>query len=111
MDDTTNKSAPTGIMALLGRKMHKTVKFLGADVKIYKLTVAEVKEIQDKAKSLESDEEAGLDILRTVIRRAVEGGAELQDADFEAWPMDELSKLSNEIMKFSGIAGDQGKSD
>lgn len=40
---------------------------------------------------------------------AVDGGDELSDDDFKEFPMDELSKLSNEIMKFSGIAGDQGK--
>lgn len=109
MTDTT--TAPTGIMALLGKRMKKTVKFIGADVTIFKLTVAEVKDIQEKAKLLETDEDAGLDILRTVIRSAVEGGSALEDSHFEAWPMDELSKLSNEIMKFSGIGADQGKSD
>ena len=99
----------SGIMGLVGRRMHRTCKFLGQEVKIFKLTVGEVKEVQEKAKALETDDEAGLDILRTVIRRAVEGGEHLQDEHFEAWPMDELSKLSNEIMKFSGIGADQGK--
>jgi len=101
----------SGIMALIGHRMTKNVKFIGTDVKIAKLTVAEVKIIQEKAKALETDEEAGLDILRTIIRASVEGGADLEDAHFENWPMDELSKLSNEIMKFSGIGNDQGKSD
>jgi hypothetical protein len=99
----------TGIMALLGKRMSKRVKFLGEDVTIFKLTVSEVKEIQEKAKNLETDEEAGLDILRTVIRRAVEGASELQDEHFEQWPMDELRDLSNAIMKYSGIGEDAGK--
>jgi len=105
----TEVTAPTGIMALLGKRMSKRVKFLDQDITIFKLTVAEVKDIQEKAKLLETDDEAGLDILRTVIRSAVEGGSALEDDHFEAWPMDELSKLSNAIMKFSGIGEDQGK--
>ncbi len=101
----------TGIAGLVGKRMSKNVKFCDTDVKISKLSVAEVKEIQEKAKVLETDDEAGFDILRTVIRSAVEGGDALTDADFEAFPMDELSKLSNAIMVYSGIGANQGKSD
>jgi hypothetical protein len=39
----------------------------------------------------------------------VEGGEDLTDEDFETFPMDELSKLSTEVMKFSGIGQDAGK--
>lgn len=98
------------IKSLVGKKMTKPVKFMGEDVKISKLSVAQVMEIQEKAKSLDGDENEGLNILRTVIRSSVEDAAEISDTDFESFPMDELSKLSNEIMKFSGIdGGDKGK--
>jgi hypothetical protein len=96
-----------GIKALVGRKRTKSIKFLDVDINITKLTVAEVKQIQEAAKPLETDEEnddAGLNILRTVIRAAVEGGEELVDSDFEAWPIDDLRELSKTIMEFSGIA-------
>ena len=99
----------TGFKALIGRKMTKDVKFMGESVKISKLSVAEVLDIQEKAKKLEQDESLGLDVLRTVIRSAVEDAGELSDEDFANFPMDELSKLSAEIMKFSGIGQDQGK--
>ena len=99
----------SGIKSLVGRKMTKSVKFMGEDVKISKLSVAEVMDIQVKAKEIESDESAGLALLQTVIRSAVEGAEDLADEDFQTFPMDELSKLSNEIMKFSGIGADQGK--
>lgn len=95
--------------ALVGRKMTKNVKFMNEDVKISKLSVSEVLDIQEKAKKLEQDESLGFDVLRTVIRSAVEGAGELTDEDFATFPMDELSKLSAEIMKFSGIGQDQGK--
>lgn len=99
----------SGIKGLVGKKMTKSVKFMGEDVKINKLSVAEVMDIQEKAKSLEQDDAAGFDVLKTVIKAAVDGGADLTDQDFENFPMDELSKLSAEIMKFSGIGQDAGK--
>ena len=99
----------SGIKDLVGKKMTKSVKFMGEDVKISKLSVAEVMDIQNKAKTLEQDDSAGFDVLKTVIKAAVEGGSDLTDQDFENFPMDELSKLSAEIMKFSGIGADAGK--
>lgn len=102
----------SGIKGLVGRKMTKSIKFMGEDVLISKLNVANVMEIQEKAKKLEENDNEGFDLLKSIIRSAVEGANDLSDEDFEGFPLDELSRLSNEIMKFSGInAGDkpQGK--
>ena len=99
----------SGIKSLVGKKMTKDVPFMGEKVKISKLSVSEVMEIQNAAKKLESDDSESLNILRTVIRSAVEGAEDLVDEDFEKFPMDELSKLSSEIMKFSGIGTETGK--
>ena len=99
-----------GIRGLVGRKMSKDVKFMGETVKISKLSVSEVMQIQEAAKNMEKDDSEGFGILKTVIRSAVEGAGDLDDADFDTFPMDELSKLSTEIMKFSGIGQDSGKS-
>lgn len=99
----------SNIKGLVGKKMTKTVKFIGEDVKITKLSVAEVLDIQDRAKISNEDQESGFELLKKVIKMSVEGADELTDEDFNTFPMDELSKLSNEIMKFSGIAGEQGK--
>ena len=98
-----------GIKGLVGKRMSKTAKFMGEDVKIHKLSVAEVLSIQEKAKALEKDEAEGFNVLKTVIRASVDGAQDLSDSDFNDFPLDELSKLSNEIMKFSGINQDQGK--
>jgi hypothetical protein len=98
-----------GIRGLIGRKMTKTVKFMGEDVKISKLSVSEVMEIQQRAKQVDKNEEEGFNVLKTVIRSSVENARDLSDEDFNDFPLDELSKLSNEIMKFSGIGADQGK--
>ena len=94
---------------LIGKKMSKNVKFMGEDVKIYKLSVAQIVNIQDAAKSAEADETKGFEILKTIIKAAVEGTETITDEQFEAFPMDELSNLSNSIMAFSGIDAGKGK--
>ena len=99
----------SGIKGLVGRKMKKTVKFMGEDLIINKLSVAEVVEIQNQAKEIEKDDSKSFDVLKAVVRSAVEGADELTDEDFDKFPLDELSKLSADIMKFSGISGEQGK--
>jgi hypothetical protein len=104
-----NMSEAKGIKGLVGRKMTKKTKFVGEDVTISKLSVSEVLEIQESAKQAENTESTGFDLLKKVIRMSVEGANDLSDQDFDSFPMDELSKLSSEIMKFSGIAGDSGK--
>jgi hypothetical protein len=104
-----NNKMASGMKSLVGQKMTKNVKFMNKDLTIQKLTVAEVLNIQEKAKAVDKDESEGFNVLKTVIRSAVEGAEELSEEDFNSFPLDELSKLSNEIMKFSGISGEQGK--
>lgn len=96
-----------GIKGLVGRKMSKNTDFLGTKVEISKLSVSQVMEIQEAAK--EGTSESGLELIRKVIRMSVTGGAELTDEELSNFPMDELSKLSAEIMKFSGIGENVGK--
>lgn len=95
---------------MVGKRQPKVHKFCGEDVKIFKLSVAQVKEIQDLAKDLEkSPEDGGLKILKCVIKNGVDGGADLTDEDFDGLPMEELSTLSNAVMKWSGFDSDKGK--
>jgi len=98
-----------GIKALVGKKMSKKVKFMNEEIEISKLSVAEVMDIQEKAKGLKEDDSEGFNVLKSVIRAAVLDAGELTDEDFSSFPMDELSKLSDEIMKFSGLGKDSGK--
>lgn len=97
-----------GIKGLVGRKMTQNAKFLGTDVTISKLSVAQVMEIQEAAKNPDETEQ-GLPLLRKVIRMSVENAESLTNEDFDGFPMDELSKLSTAIMKFSGIGNETGK--
>ena len=100
---------PVGIKAMVGRRMTKTVKFMEENITISKLSVAEVLDIQEQAKAAEEDDSKGFDIQKNIIANAVEGGKDLTDEDFRGFPMEELSKLSSEIMKFSGMGEQKGK--
>lgn len=97
-----NEKMAEGMKGLVGRKMTKPTKFMGEDVKMSKLSVAQVVEIQEAAKN-QAEGENGFELLKKVIRMSVEDAADLTDEDFDKFPMDELSKLSEAIMAFSGI--------
>ena len=98
-----------GIKGLVGKKVSKEVKFLGENIKISKLLVSEVIEIQNKAKQLKDEETEGLELMKTVIRAAVEGGEDLTEEDFKNFPIDDLRKLAEEVMRYSGLGRDEGK--
>ena len=112
---TTNKKENNtmDIKQLVGKKLTQEVKFMGEKVTIKKLTLAEVQEMQDLAKKAAGsenteDDGASFNVLRLIVRASVEGASDLTDDDFGQFPIDELSRLSNDIMKFSGI-GEAGK--
>jgi len=101
-----------GMRSLIGRRITKNVKFMGANIEISKLKVIEVQELQEKAKELAQGEDQSntdFEIVKHIIRAAAEGAAEMTDAEFEGFPLDELAQLSNEIVKYSGILS-EGKS-
>ncbi len=96
------------IKNLVGTEMFKKVPFLKGQVRIKKLTVDEVMQIQALAKE-QTDDMMGLEVLKYVIALAVEDGDQLSDEDYKKFPMDELNKLSETIMKYSGIGTGVGK--
>lgn len=95
---------------LVGRRMQKTTSFLGEEVTIYKMSVRQVKEIQELIKDIDLEKEP-LKLVQGVLRLGVEGAAELTEEDFDEFPPDELNALVTEVMQYSGIAGDAAKAD
>jgi hypothetical protein len=88
---------------LVGKSMTKKTKFLGEEIVIKKLSVAQVMELQAKFKETENSEDNSMEILKTVIRQSTEDGDQLSDEEFNEFPVEELSNLSAEILKFSGL--------
>lgn len=87
---------------LVGKSMTKKTKFIGEEITIKKLSVAQVMELQTKFKETEGEDNS-MEILKTVIRQSAEGGDQLSDEEFNEFPVEELSNLSAEILKFSGL--------
>ena len=91
-------------------KVSKKVKFLGQDLEIVKLNVSSVLEIQELAKSVsaeekdgKTDDKASLNILVKFIKLGVPEFENLSEDDIFKFPMEDLSNLSNEISKYSGL--------
>jgi|SRR5210317_1030662 len=107
INSEVNKVA--GLKSFVGKKQEKSVDFMGEKIPVRKLTVAQVMEIQEKAKDAGEDESRNFDLLKDVIRYGAEGGDDLSDEDFDSFALDDLTKLSSAIMKHSGISPEQGK--
>lgn len=96
--------------SLVNKAITKETEFMGDSVTIRKLTVAQVLTIQDMAQKKSTDDtQNGFDMIKEVIKMSVADASDATDEDFKTFPMDELTKLSNEIMVFSGISSAEGK--
>lgn len=86
-------------------KTTKKVKFMGQDIDISKLSVSQVLTIQEKAAVVDkaTDPKENLKLLSMVIGFGAVELSELSEDDLFELPMDELSNLSQEIMKYSGM--------
>jgi hypothetical protein len=92
-----------GMKSLVGKKMKKNYSFMGEEIEITKLSTSSVLAIQAKAKEIEDDESKSLDVLKLVIVSSVEEAKDLSEEDYNTLPLDELRKLSEAIMEFSGL--------
>lgn len=88
---------------LVGKKLNKTTKFVGEEITITKLPLARVFDIQEKAKAAGADEKAQMEIMLFTFQSAVTGAGELTLEDMYSFPLDDLQKLSEEILEFSGL--------
>ena len=95
---------------LVGKQITKKVSFMGDEVEVKKLSVNEVFDVQALVKKLNKskNEDDQITLLRDVIRIAVLGAADLTDEDFNTFPISELSELTEEILSFSGMGGNEG---
>ena len=88
---------------LVGKKLNKTTKFVGEEITITKLPLARVFDIQEKAKAAGADEKAQMEIMLFTFQSAVTGAGDLTLEDMYSFPLDDLQKLSEEILEFSGL--------
>ena len=78
-------------------------------VEIRKLSAQEVLDFQAYVKSVtpkegeEQDADSGLVVQFYLIRKTVEGADELSNEELKSFPLEDLSRLTEEILKFSGL--------
>jgi len=95
---------------LVGKLLTEKVPFMGDEVEVKKLTVGQVMSLQksiDKA-AKSNDEQSQLKLLCDIMKIAVIGAEELTDEDFNTFPIQELTGLSEQIMRLSGLGGTEG---
>ena len=95
---------------LVSKRITKKIKFMGGDVEISKLSVAQVKEIQAAAKNINQETgDGGLELMIQVIKASVPEATDMDDSVFESIAFEELQSLSNAIMDYSGMKAEAGK--
>jgi hypothetical protein len=91
---------------LVDKVMTEKVDFMGDTVEVKKLSVAQVFEIQELSKSAakaKDQEMAQMSLLMQVLKIAVIGAEEISEKEFNNFPLNELTKLSEKVMSISGL--------
>jgi hypothetical protein len=94
----------------------KEIKFMGDKITIRKISAGAVKRISAASKNItEENDSSTLDVLVAILNEGVvleKDEDPIDSALLEEFPLDELNKLSQEIMKFGGVpVGDMGNGD
>ena len=104
MVEKSKSSLTTDLRALVNNRSTKVVTFMGARIEINKLTLAECTEIQKVAKDIDAENpDKAFDLLKHIIRVGVPAAMDFTDEDFESFPMDDLNKLSDNVLSYAGM--------
>lgn len=88
---------------LVGKSQTKKVEFMGDEVEIKKLSVAEVMELQEIIKKASKSKDP-LQVLKDVLRISVVGAEELNDEDFNSFSPVDLNELAQEVLVYCGLS-------
>ena len=91
---------------LVNKVITETTTFMGEEIEVKKMSVAEVFKVQklaDKHNKNKNKEEGQMALLRDVLRLSVIGAEELTDDEFNSFPVAELTELSDKVMSLSGL--------
>jgi len=122
MNTVTTSLTNSRFQELLKTSLTKQTPFMGQEIEIRKLSTAEIMQIQkmtekaDAAKTTanlpgvinpeavsETEMDANLNMLMTVIRMGAVEAKDITAEEFRQAPLGELAQLSEEIMAFSGL--------
>lgn len=91
----------------LGLRSKKMVPFIDGEIEINKLSINQVRRIQavTAAAANMPEEDGQISIIRSVIEEGAPEMRGISKEEFEDFAIDDLSKLSNDILEFSGLVG------
>jgi len=78
-------------------------------VEIKQLTVRGIKDLQKTLDIIKNDDVAGIKTLSAIFKQTVVGANEMEDSDFENFPIKALTELSQEILEYNGLAAKDDK--
>lgn len=85
----------------------KKIPFMDQEVEIKQLTVKGVKDLQESLKG--ADSVNALETLSVIFKATVTGAEDMTNEDFEKFPIQSLTELSQEILKFNGLGAQDDK--
>lgn len=78
-------------------------------MEIKQLTVRGIKDLQKTLDVNKTDDVAGIKTLSAIFKQTVVGANEMEDSDFENFPIKALTELSQEILVYNGLAASDDK--
>jgi len=94
----------TDLRSLVAERQSKLIPFMKKQLRINKLTLTECTDIQAEASKIDAENpQQSFELLKRIVRTGVPIAAEFTDDDFGVFPMDDLNKLSDEVLKYGGM--------
>lgn len=78
-------------------------------MEIKQLTVRGIKDLQKTLDVNKTDDVAGIKTLSAIFKQTVVGANEMENSDFENFPIKALTELSQEILVYNGLAASDDK--
>ena len=95
---------------LIGKVRTQEVDFMDDKLEVKLLSISDIEDMQKEISS-KDDDMASLQTLSKICKHTVVGAEEMTDEEFKQFPLIEVTKLVEEIMKVNGLfaTDDQGK--
>lgn len=87
----------------------KKIPFLDQEVEIKQLTVKGIKDLQKSLDDNKADDVSGLKTLSAIFKQTVVGAEDMKESEFEDFPIQALTKLSQDILEYNGLAAKDDK--
>ncbi len=78
-------------------------------MEIKQLTVRGIKDLQKALDVNKADDVSGLKTLSSIFKQTVVGAEDMKESEFEDFPIQALTKLSQEILEYNGLAAKDDK--